>query len=223
MPAHRLAAHLIPLGRFDVVGQDSDSVLDFVRHVGLSLETRDAISHGETVAVRHMGPPIENPGKMDAHSIGTAKLTVDEANKIKLSLDEVETEYNTASHRPDRRQQYVIAPHVKPWRAKDGTVLWRRFSCVGLVIESYREADIVLINDSEDDLPPVDLETLDKAYPGLAERRIRQPKVLKHLGIPGDGPWPVVLAGYVLHALNRTEKDIRHEPYGPSRNDATFP
>lgn len=222
MPAHRLAARPIPLERFDVVGEDSDSVPCFVRHLGLSLETRDGISYGETVGVRHMGPPIENAGKMRAHSIGTATLSVDEANQIELSLDEVEAEYDAVPRRPNRRQQYVIVPHVKPWRAKDGTILWRRFSCAGLVIESYREAALDLVSDSEADLPPVDLETLGRAYPDLNLTRMN-PGLREDLGIPGDGPWPVVLAGYVLHALNRTKEDIRRGPYSPSRNDATFP
>jgi hypothetical protein len=63
------------------------------------------------------------------------------------------------------------------------------------------------------------LNTLDLAYPGIAH----QSRLREHLGIPGDGPWPVVLAGYVLHALNRTKEDVRRRPYSPSRNDATFP
>ena len=223
MPAHRLVAELIPLERFDVVGQDSGSVRDFVRHLGLSLEARDGISCGETVAVRHMGPPIENPGKMCADSIGTAALTVDEANQIKIYLDEVEAEYDAALLRPNRFQQYVIVPHIKPWLAKDGTILWLRFSCVGFVIESYREADIDLVNDSEGCLWPVYLKTLDQAYPDFHLTQKDQPKLREYLGIPGKGPWRVMLAGYVLHALNRTKDDIRRGPYSPHENDAIFP
>ncbi len=223
MPAHRLAAQPIPLERFDAVGQNSNSFRDFVRHLGLSLDPREGISSGDTVAVRHMGPPIENPGYMRADSIGTATLTVDEANQIKLALDEVENEYDTAPRRPDQLQQYVIVPHVKPWRAKDGTILWQRYSCVGLVIESYRDAEIDLVNDSEADLHPVDLKTLDQAYPDLDLTRKNRPKLREDLGVPGDGPWLVVLAGYVLHALNRSKEDIRSGPYSPSQNDATFP
>ncbi len=222
MPAQRLAAQPIPFERFDVVGQNSDSVRDFVRHLGLSLETRNGVSYGETVAVRHMRPPFENPGEMRAHSIGSATLTVDEANQIKLYLDEVEAEYDAASRRPGPLGQYVIAPHAEPWRAEDGTILWWRYSCVGLVIESYRDANIDLVSGSEADLPLVDLTTLDQAYPDLALTR-RGPRLREGLGIPGDGPWPVVLAGYVLHALNRTKEEIRRGPYTPSRNDATFP
>jgi len=221
MPAHRLAAQPIPLERFDVIGEDSGSARDFVCHLGLSLDTRNGVSYGDTVTVRHMRPPLESPGKMRADSIGTATLTVDEANQIELYLDEVEAEYDAALRRPHKWQQYVIVPHVKPWRAKDGTILWRRYSCVGLVIESYRDADIDLVSDS--DLHPVDLKTLDRAYPGLDLTGRNQSRLREGLGIPGDGSWPVLLAGYVLHALNRTKEEIRRGPYSPSRSDASFP
>ena len=41
--------------------------------------------------------------------------------------------------------------------------------------------------------------------------------------IPGDGPWPVVLAGYVLNSLNRDEDEIRSAPYNATAGDEFFP
>ena len=223
MSSQRLSSQSVHLERFDVVGQDSDSMRDFVRHVGLSREPKDAVSCDEEVLVGHMGPPFENHGLMRVHSVGNAALTVDQANRIELYLSEVDSEYDAARRRPLPSQQYVVVPHVKPWCAKDGTTLWLRFSCAGLVIESYREAGIDLVDHSENSLPPVTPETLDEAYPDFDPVREMRPDRRESLGLPGDGPWRVVLAGYVLHALNRAIQDIRNEPYRPSCGDATFP
>jgi len=221
MPAQRLTNRPVRLDRFDAVAEDSQSVVNFVCHVGLALEAHEAICRGEQVAVVHMKPPYQKPGWMAADSVGSAALTVDEANQIELYLDQIESEYDAAARRPDWRQQYVVHPHVKPWCSKDGTPLWLRFSCAGLVIESYREAGIDLV--SEERLPSVYPKALDEAYPELAPVREVSSRRREYLGIPGEGPWPVVLAGYVLHALKRTSEEIRHAPYVPSHDDATFP
>lgn len=42
-------------------------------------------------------------------------------------------------------------------------------------------------------------------------------------GIPGDGPWPVVLAGYVINSLDRSEEDIRRDPHAARAGDEYFP
>ena len=220
MPAQRLTDKPVPVAKFDVLGEDSTSLPQFVCHVGLAIETHQQLCVGDQAAIRHMGP-LENPGSLQAHSVGSASLTVDEANQIQLYLDEIECEYAAAPQRPSLRQQYVVHPHVKPWTAKDGTVLWLRFSCVGLVIESYREADIVLV--TEEGLESVGPDLLDAAYPRLAPIQKLSPSVRTSLGIPGDGPWTVMLPGYVLHAQDRNEEDIRRTPYKPKGGDARFP
>ena len=79
----------------------------------------------------------------------------------------MESEYEAARIRNDRRKQYVIAPHVRPVQAPDGTVICRRFSCAGMVIESYREIDINLLRTESETLPAVPLECLVKHYPAL--------------------------------------------------------
>lgn len=221
MPSQRLAEKPVPMQRFDVVREDSDSRPGFVRHVGLAVEAKKGLVSGDCVAVCHMGPPLENPGSMPAHCCGSAALTVDEANRVKLYLDEIDAEYAAAPQRPSRLTQYVVHPHVKPWLAKDGTVQWLRFSCVGLAVESYREADIPLV--AEESLEPVAAETLDAAYPDLAPIQDRSPVLREDLGIPGEGPWPVMLPGYVLHALDRDAREIRRTPYKPTAAEAFFP
>lgn len=70
MPATRLTAQPVRILRFDVVGEDSGSVPNFVRHVGMAREAGVQVCHGDQVRVTHMGPPFENPGRMSAHTIG---------------------------------------------------------------------------------------------------------------------------------------------------------
>lgn len=221
MPAQRLSDKPIQVERFDVLGEDSTSVARFVCHLGLAIETPSRVVCGERLEVRHMRPPLENPGWMRVDCCGSATLTVDEANQVQLTLDEIELEYAAVPQRPNQREQFVVHPHVKPWLAKDGTVQWLRFSCVGLVIMSYEEANIKLVD--EESLEPVDANRLDAAYPDLAPIRELSSRLREHLGIPGEGPWPVMLPGYVLHALDRDAEAIRQLPHKPAATQSVFP
>ena len=127
-----------------------------------------------------------------------------------------------AGLRSDRRRQYVIAPPVDPVRAPDGTIIYHRFSCAGFVIESYREIEIDFLRTDADSLPAVPLETLMRQYPDLVNL-LQNPKVREAYGIPGEGPWPVVLSGYVINALDRTAEEIRRVPHTAQAGDEFFP
>jgi hypothetical protein len=90
------------------------------------------------------------------------------------------------------------------------------------VIEAYREARIDVLRTEIDSLPLVSLDTLKTQYPGHA-RRLDRAQLRTEFGIPGDGPWPVVLAGYVLNALDRPEAEIRSTPYRARVGDEFYP
>ncbi|MDQ3330995.1 MAG: hypothetical protein M3552_10120 [Planctomycetota bacterium] len=133
-----------------------------------------------------------------------------------------------ASNPIGQMRQYVIAPHVK-WHPPEDP-LYRRFNCVGFVIECYKSAGISVI-DTEAELPDVDLATLRKAYPGQLEKielikndRVRQ-KLKEDLGIPGDGPWKIILPGYVFRSLERATPDTPRPPaYVPKElSEAHYP
>ena len=219
MPAFRLSEQPVSVGKYDVFGQESGSVRHFVRHVGLCGEERNGHRANDAVALVHMGPPLSrDDGKVQ--SVGSAGLTVDEINEIGVFVDERSLEYE-ASRRRDPKQQYVVHPHAKPVTSADGTVVCTRFSCAGFVIEAYNAVEILLISDDEDALPKSDVEILVNAYPDL-ERYLRSP-ARKVVGLEGDGPWPVVLAGYVINSLRRSMEEIRREPYPPKPGDAYFP
>lgn len=69
-----------------------------------------------------------------------------------------------------------------------------------------------------DALPEVDRQTIISAYRIAAGN----PERLPEFGLHGDGPWRIVLAGYVLHALSRATDQIRREPYQAGRGDEFF-
>ena len=171
--------------------------------------------------VVHMQPPLQRLGQCHANCVGAAGLTADEQLQIGVFADEVELEY-AAVHQGKPWQQYVISPHVAEERRDDQTVVFRRFSCAGFVVEAYREAGVDVLRTDDDRLPAVSLDELKTQYPAFAES-LASSRLRQKLGIPGDGPWRVVLAGYVLNALARSEDEIRSEPDSASAGDGFFP
>ena len=90
------------------------------------------------------------------------------------------------------------------------------------MIEAYREVDIDVLETESERLPFVSLDALKTQYPESA-RLLDNPQVREAFGIRGDGPWAVVLAGYVLNSLDRLEAEIRLTPYRASVGDEFFP
>ncbi|MGO9599234.1 MAG: hypothetical protein ACLP7Q_14700 [Isosphaeraceae bacterium] len=129
-------------------------------------------------------------------------------------------EYEAAKAGP--RKQYVISPHVKEEKSPDGTIICRRYNCAGFVIEAYRSAGVDFIQTEQESLPPVSRSTLEIQYPDTV-RLLEKPKNREDFGIPGDGPWPVILAGYVLNALDRDKNEMRSVPHIASPGDEFFP
>jgi hypothetical protein len=220
MPARRLANNPIPMNRNDVVGQDSDSVGEFVRHAALTSEEHTAVTEAVPIRLTDMGPPLSRGGEQLVHAHGCVPLTTDEVTQLDLFIDRVESEYQ--ANRAASRQQYIVLPHCRSVESDDGTVIYHRYSCGGFVIEAYRFVGIDLIDTGEATLPAVGLETLRLAYPDL-QANLDNPRRRVVIGLAGDGPWPIVLAGYLLNSLNRTEAEIRNDPYRPQRGDEYFP
>jgi hypothetical protein len=222
MPARRLGAEPLPVEKFDVLGLDAQNSPEFIGHVGLAEHENSRVSVGLAFAMVHMGPPLGTgvpPGTLT--SIGTVSLTADEILQIRLFVDNLEGEYKAANVR-DASGQYCIAPHVRPRVSNDRTVICFQFNCGGFVLESYRFANIDLLQTDPAMLPPVPLDVLIRQYPTF-EQVLRYPRFRERMGIPGDGPWPVVLAGYVINALNRPEPEIRAIPYRANEGDEFFP
>ncbi len=221
MPAQRLHCDSIRVGCYDIAGRDSAEVSEFVRHIGLMPESLNSFAPGNTAALVHMGPPLEmEPEDGAVHVVGTIPLTSDEVQQIRLEFDRLHSEYEAA--KVSAAFQYAIRPHIEPVRAADNTVIRLKFSCAGFVIHAYSVVDIDLVLTDESLLPPVSIETLIDAYPDH-RGRLENPAFRSYMNLPGDGPWPVVLPGYVFNALDRSEAEIRSGPYRPQDGDAYFP
>lgn len=218
MPAQRLGSHPTSVFKYDVVGMDSDAEAEFVSHVGLACEERDDIVSKATIALVHMGPPLAREhGRHPIQACGSADLKVGESHQIGVFVEEHLSEYEAERVRAE--QQYIILPHR---RESDASCSVRRFNCAGFVIEAYSYAGINLVATNMDSLPAISLETLCQAYPPRMAEFLHNPNRREKFGLEGDGPWPVVLAGYVLNALNRSAEDIRNGPYLPRSGDEYF-
>jgi hypothetical protein len=114
---------------------------------------------------------------------------------------------------------YCIRPHASPLYEDDGRYARTRFSCAGFVLEAYNKARIRLLDVNA--LPMVEMGVLALAYPQT--RLIGSGRISADaLGLGGSGPWPVLLCGYLFHALKRDVDVIRHQPYAPSTADRYF-
>jgi len=195
----------------------------FVRHVGLASKEIEEVRNGDTVAVDHMVPPLagEDFGIV-TNLVGTARLTIDEIGQIKRFRDEHLSEHEAQKHLDLRR--FVIRPHAKPLE-DNGKAVCMRFSCVGFVIEAYRDAGIILLDTDEASLPSVTRETIGKAYPLVLRPFWAELNRENEWGLDDsdDGSWPVVLPGYLFHALNRDEAEIRGGAYKAQPGDELFP
>ncbi len=217
MPAFDLAEHPSALSRFDVLGVHSEQVARFVEHVALLNSDNRKVNYGDTVDVVHMKPPLRTDDSLCAHVAGRIPLTNDQINSIKAWIVTVDDELRTQNAR--RGKQYIIDP---PWKdicdENTGAHRYRRYSCAGFVLDAHLRVDVSLLMIDKEALPEVPQQTLEAAYPGV----FQNPDLLDRFGLQGNGPWRVVLAGYVLHALDRSRDEIRAEPYLAQGGDELF-
>lgn len=220
MPGKRLNGASANFRIYDVVGQSDGQM--FVLHAGLA--DRDGTQSCDSVSVIHMGPPLDVSGRMPADICGALSLNEEEKRRIRLFISRHAREHYAFSALQgfalQRRaaEMYCIWPHTL--LVKDGDVeLHTRFNCVGFVCEAYKRAGIDLV--SESDLPPINLQALKQSYPQFA-RRLDSADFRSSLGLHGEGPWSVMLCGYLFHSLNRPDSEIRSIPYQPRESDAWF-
>jgi hypothetical protein len=217
--------------KFAIVGNYVEQTASsFVKHVALLRSEEELHYAASGVRVWHMGPPlvageiartlVESDSTCVVHLIGVVDLDSYEVEGIETWLAEVDKEkrpygWGVAVH------QYIVNPPVKWHEGETGIRLYRRFSCVGFVLECYRSVGIILIDESShENVPEVALETVVSAYgPTLQSDKLR----LK-MGLEGAGPWRIVLGGYLFHSLARTTDDIRRSPHIPiSADEKDFP
>ncbi|MGO9470964.1 MAG: hypothetical protein ACLQVF_43280 [Isosphaeraceae bacterium] len=211
-----------------IVGQSR-----FVQHVGL-IQDEGLTIHGTEVPVWEMRPPLvaglisaertRQDARCPAHVVGWLSLSADERDGITDWLAEVDKQLRPITGWGLVEQYTVSLRSEDQWHRDEKQVsLYRRFSCVSFVLAAYLDgAGIDLVDTSNpESLPDVDLDTVTRAY---GERLIRQGRVSAEVGLPGAGPWRILLAGYVCHAMNRPDESIRSVPYKvPGVAAADFP
>lgn len=237
MTAERIGPDGVRVRVADVLGEDAPNVHGFIRHVALAAEDREQVTSKTPVAIDHMGPPV---GRIDQASLsaraGVAlspaekdaiedfRTTVrEEMEAAAIAEEEIAKRENRRPRKP-RAYQYCSLPHTQTVRRPNGVMLHRRFSCAGYVLSAYDEAGIPLLApETHSQFPETSGASLANAYsrnPAELPTAMRVAFGLQDLN--GDGPWPLVLPGYVFHALNRVDKAVRAEPYLPRAGDEYF-
>ena len=197
----------------------------FVKHAALLKADTALLFGAEDVLVWHIGPPLVAGAKTTA-----AAAEKEQDNRpycwiyqsrcrsifegIETWLTDVDKEDRPVGHsRTELLAQYRVSPPIHWVPAENGIPLYRQFSCVGFVMDCYRFIGVNLIDDSRaDNLPEVTIDIIVAAYGPIA----RKADYRTRFGIPGPGPWRIVLAGYIFHSLNRDPDVIRQTPYVPS-------
>lgn len=221
MPSRRETHQDVTLMALDVVGHAGPQQ-DFIAHTGLA---RNATTQSrDDTEVYHMGPPLEVEGRMRADAVGTAGLSDDEDRRIRDFIfrhwgEHAAVTLTRANLRQVLPEVYCIHPHTEPFREADGRYARMRFSCAGFVFEAYREARILLFDHSL--LPLRDLAMIKEAYPHCA-RFLDNPSLRASMGLNGADKWPVMLCGYLLHAMNQEDAAIRQGQYQPKEGDQYF-
>ena len=215
MTAVDLSRQAHQVKRFDVIGEHSPSLYGFVKHVALSLVDDGIVRNNQNVDVVHMGPPLLRNNAIKAHVAGSIPLSNEEVSEVESWIAEIEDEYRDSE--VGGLRQYCIHP---PWtdESDPNTAVrrYRRYSCAGFVLDAHRQVRIELLKIDKGSLPEVDAQTIQLGYPRASSAHFPR------FGLKGTGPWRIVLAGYVLHALNRQEPHIRQGAYRAQPGDERF-
>lgn len=210
-------------GKFYIVGHYATR--PFVKHAAI-LKAETALTFGcDNILVWHIGPPLvagaktsvaapEKGRKTNIHLVGFVHLDADDIEGIETWLSDVDKEDRPpGSSMSELLAQYRVSPPIYWVQSENGTPLYRQYSCVGFVMDCYRSIGINLIDDSRNEnLPEVTIDIVVAAYGQIA----RKESFRNQFGIPGPGPWRIVLAGYIFHSLNRDSDTIRQTPYDPA-------
>ncbi len=232
MPAQQIGNTAINIALYDVLGFDSQVRATFVGHVALATSTVVA-SQGTPASVRfaHMAPPLSR-GRASANCHGNVGLDERKLQTIDAFVRQLESEYAAEKARRNatgawdesakdrfKEDQYTIRPHVR-W--PDGDRPYHQLSCAGFVQEAYDEAGITLVDADEANLPTCSLDTLKIAY-ATSAAHLEDIVFRVQKGLDGEGPWPVLLPGYLMHALDRERDEILASPFRATPGDECFP
>ncbi len=172
-----------------------------------------------------MGPPL-GPRRDTIDAVGSANLAPKQRRQVKAFIDDRLLEKKAQESRQralgahwDSTSQYCIHPPAE--EPTPNRPFWR-FSCIGLVMQAYRDGGLELLAGP---FPRKTIGDLKALYPNCSDE-LDDPAVRVRLGIGEGDDWPVALVGYVLQALNREDELVNGataQPYQPMDGDEYFP
>lgn len=209
----------------DVLGRE---FLGFLSHAMICDEpaSRADVRSNTLLRVAHMCPPIvastfkcnvaagivlTEPERRKIQRFVERFRKEMEANAIQMQLvplDQIET--------LPTEPRYLIHPERMP--PKTGYTLWS-FSCVGFVVAAYKNGGITILSQHR---PLKTLDDLKQLYPQRAAQ-LDDPDKREELLPEGGDSWPVALVGYLFNAFNRSDEEVRQNPFQPQLGDEHFP
>jgi hypothetical protein len=198
--------------RFEIVGQHGKGMFS-VKHAAILAEPT-SLERGTNAEVFDMAVSILRlslPNPVPVHVVGWLPLSTDEEFGLEVWLEDMCTRAHAC--------EYIAYPAEEPIAdpVTHTTTAWR-FSCAGFVSRAYSEGAGIKLVVSESNLPLLDFSTIRLIWlPGATEQVAR-----KRLGpfLRGPEPWPVLVPGYLLHALARSRAEL---PYRPWAFELFFP
>ncbi len=189
-----------------------------VHHVGL-LARAQRLAYDAEASVHEMAPPLRVGESVDATMRVHAVAWWDRPRRL-MGQDR-EFEEAVEDCLADLRTQFVLGGadyHLGPGgvverRSSRGRRLGLQFSCSSFVTYVYAKAGRQLVDASA--LPASDAQLL-----GNWSRGLGSPGLRARVGLTGSGPWPVLLPGHVLRALEVSAPGC---PYAPQPGDVCFP
>lgn len=178
-----------------------DEQTNAVNHVAL-IAIPTVLGGTQDPVVTHMGPPFGDSELQNARLLAFVRLTEQQEMAISDWITDVKTRIHP-------RLDYVGTPSHALIPDENGRGLYWRFSCSGFVVRAYQEAGLNLVAE-EPALPLVGKALLHSVWqhvfshmqPGPVRDRAVSFK-MRQWGFTGEGPWRVLLPGYIFHALNQ--------------------
>jgi len=159
-------------------------------------------------------------GSMTPQVVGWVEdLSSDERHAMDTWIEEIRTMVSTPARLAPRdrvAREYTIKDRETVRDPSDGSIKFTKFSCAGFVFWCYDACSIVLLDRAH--MPPLDVAAAAAAF-NLALEAI--PALAQRERLPPEGPWHLMLPGYLFRALAR-QTDVR-TPYIPTQADAHYP
>lgn len=202
-----------------------------VKHIGILPHTTLLIG-GKRIGIYDMGPPLR-AGQADEKGkallslvvpavVGVLPLSDEERDAVQVNIEDIRRRIPHPMTRSatigndicrEALAQYVAVPAYEERKGdSSGGPQYLRCSCAGFVLYAYR--DVVDLLDVTN-IPLVSLSEIVRIWPIAAD-----PAVRSNAGLVGDGPWRVVLPGYVFNAIDAGRSAM---PYSAVTEDRAFP